>query len=251
MLVTRRLVASPNFVRISQVGNIVPDRRAHVHDRSHLLACNGKRNDARRMVVNDRNHIRARFQYSAMNKSFRVRLARRWRRADNLTGQSEFHDVFFCQHFGCTRPRHEEMVRIVRMTNGNMPEGIENIFFRQYPVCGYQLLPQSVQVSHVFPPDCYAPAGAFPPTLAENSPPVSSAQGPIGPSRPKLLTRLPSRLSYEQLVRHIIAGDQPPAWRQHDQRYFGTNWQIHVLPGMHPASGFRKPYGLPACQQPG
>ena len=128
------------------VRNIRADRRAHMHDRAHFAACHGEGHNVRAVIMHDAHHIGARFQNGAMDEAFRIRLANFF--ADNRAIELEFHNVAFDRAGRSACARHQKMVRIARMANGNMAEGIDNMMMGENMVRRDELFLQLTQIGH-------------------------------------------------------------------------------------------------------
>ena len=67
---------------------------------------------------------------------------------DWIAIEIELHDVIKSNEFRAARPRHEEPVGSLRMSEADVPQSVRNAFMRQNSVGNHKVFKMSVQLGH-------------------------------------------------------------------------------------------------------
>ncbi len=127
------------------------DGRAHVHDGAEfLLALHGEGHDVRAVVVHHRHHVRASLVDRAVNEALRIGLAGIV--ADDVARMGELGDVDQFDAIGSASARHQEVVRIFRMADRHVAEGIHYVVVGEHLVRRDEIFLELFQFGHARPP---------------------------------------------------------------------------------------------------
>src|SRR5947207_6336322 len=117
-----------------EVRNSLSHERSHVEKRAHRDRRDAERHDRGGMIVNDRVHVRTRFEDLAVNEALAHRFSSP--RIDRIAVEIVLHDVLRHHQFRRNRARQKVAHGIEVRAHAYVPVGVDDAVLRENSVCG-------------------------------------------------------------------------------------------------------------------